>query len=47
MHFGFEMRAGIRSTYGNPKKPPTTPKPSTPIAKPIPKPVPKGAKSDD
>ena len=48
-HYGFEMRADYSSTYGNPKKPPTTPKPSTPIAKPIPKkqPAPKGDNSDD
>ena len=49
-HYGFELRAGIVSTYGTPKKPPTTPKPSSaPIAKPIPKkqPAPKGAKSDE
>lgn len=49
-HYGYELRAGIASTYGTPKrqKPPTAPTPSsTPIAKPIPKPVPKGAKSND
>lgn len=47
-HYGFELRAGITSTYGKPNKPPTTPKPS-PIAKPIPKkqPAPKGDNSDD
>lgn len=48
-HYGFELRAGLLSTYGGkPKKPPTTPKPSSaPAAKPIPKqPVPKGVSDE-
>jgi hypothetical protein len=52
MSYGFEMRAGIRSTYGNqlpivPKQPPKTPKPSTPVGKPIPKEKVKAKVSDD
>ncbi len=47
-HLRYQMIAGIEP-FLPAKKPPTTPKPSTPIAKPIPKkqPAPKGDNSDD
>ena len=46
-HLRYEMTAGIEP-FLPAKKPPTTPKPSAPIAKPIPKqPAPKGDNSDD
>lgn len=47
-HLRYQMIAGIEP-FLPAKKPPTTPKPSAPIAKPIPKkqPAPKGDNSND